>query len=383
MKTDTEARARNMVLGALVADAAAMGTHWIYDRDHIRKIAPETPEFVTPDAAHYDGVPAFFAHSNRQTGDQSQYGEQLIVMLKALAANDGVYEAQIYATHFRAHFGYGGPYVGYIDHATRDTLNNFLRAEDEALNHAYALPFDGPRKVTTAMVGKAMALVPRYKDDALRAKFEEAVRMTHDDDVTVAHGLNVLAEIIAIPRKFGAVDEQLPAIAKLPGLIASLPHNVDAETFNTAVDSAVRTTSDHERAIAFGRITARMMQAALTTDDMTAIVSAGRSVATPETDALMTDAISMTAQDTNAATKHFGMACDLNYGVPSVVHNILTAPTYADAVQRNIYAGGDTCGRAILLGAIMGAAYGIGGKHGIPAEWVEKLTLDRSISTYL
>jgi hypothetical protein len=90
MKTDTEARARNMVLGALVADAAAMGTHWIYDRDHIRKIASETPEFVTPDAAHYDGVPAFFAHSNRQTGDQSQYGEQLIVMLKALATNSVV-----------------------------------------------------------------------------------------------------------------------------------------------------------------------------------------------------------------------------------------------------------------------------------------------------
>jgi hypothetical protein len=75
-----------------------------------------------------------------------------------------------------------------------------LRAEDETLNHAYALPFDGPRKVTTAMVGKAMALVPRYKDDALRAKFEEAVRMTHDDNATVAHGLKLSRSRVSLVR---------------------------------------------------------------------------------------------------------------------------------------------------------------------------------------
>jgi ADP-ribosylglycohydrolase len=379
MTTDTKARAHNMVLGALVADAAAMGTHWIYDQDHIRKIAPVAPEFITPDAAHYVGVPAYFAHPNRQTGDQSQYGEQLVVMLKALTANDGTYDAQIYANHFRAHFGYGGAYVGYIDHATRDTLNNFQRAEDEALKRARALPFEGEAKITTAMIGKALAAVIKYDGGSLRTKFEADVRATHDDDATVAHGFNVLDAVLAMPPLRGADDEQLPAIAKLPGLVASMPLDTEADAFFDAVDSAVRTTSDHARAIAFGRISARMMHAALATDDITAIVSAGREVATPETDALLADATRMTAQDTNAATKHFGMACDLNYGVPSVVHNMLIATSFAEAIRHNIYAGGDTCGRAILLGAILGAVHGVGGKFGIPTEWVEKLNIDRSL----
>lgn len=383
MPSETETRARNMVLGALVADAAAMGTHWIYDQDHIRKIAPETPEFVAPDAANYEGVPAYFAHPLRRSGDQSQYGEQLIVMLKALAASGGAYDAQTYAGHFRAHFGYGGPYVGYIDHATRETLNNFQRTEDDALARAYAIPFDGPRKVTTAMVGKAMSLILTHKGAELRAKFEATVRVTHDNDAVVAHGLKVLEEIAEIPPRYGAPDEQLPAIAKLPGLVASLPLDTPEAAFFEAVDSAVRTTSDHERAIAFGRVSAAMMKAALGTDDMTAIVSAGRAVATPETSTLLDDAIAMTDQDTNAATKHFGMACDLNYGVPSVVHNMLTAPSYTQAIRRNIYAGGDTCGRAMLVGAIMGAVHGSVTDQGIPTAWVDALTLDRGTSPLL
>jgi ADP-ribosylglycohydrolase len=383
MTNDTETRKRNMVLGALVADAAAMGTHWIYDQDHIRKIAPEAPEFLTPDPANYEGVPAYFAHATRQSGDQSQYGEQLIVMLKALEASGGTYDAQTYATHFRAHFGYGGAYVGYIDHATRETLNNFQRAEDEALMRAYAVPFDGPRKVTQAMVGKAMRMVPIFDGTQLQEKFEEEVRMTHDDNAIVAYGFKVLDEIVGMPQKFGANDEQLPAIAKLPGLVANMAPETDANTFFAAVDSAVRITSDHERAIAFGRVSAAMMQAALITNNIAEIVDAGRAVATPETDALLADAAGMTDQNTNAATRHFGMACDLNYGVPSVVHNMLTAQSYAEAIRRNIYAGGDTCGRAMLIGAVMGALHGVGKGAGIPTAWVGKLSMDREFSRYL
>tara|TARA_B110000908_G_scaffold127531_1_gene149655 strand:- start:584 stop:991 length:408 start_codon:yes stop_codon:yes gene_type:complete len=118
MTTDIQSRARNLVLGALVADAATMGLHWLYDQDRIREVAPEAPEFVGPNPTHFDGVPAFFAHAGRTSGAQSQYGEQALVMARALAANAGNYDRTVYADHFRAHFGYGGKYVGYIDHAT-------------------------------------------------------------------------------------------------------------------------------------------------------------------------------------------------------------------------------------------------------------------------
>ena len=85
--------------------------------------------------------------------------------------------------------------------------------------------------------------------------------------------------------------------------------------------------------------------------------------------------MSLTPEDNLSVTSKFGTSCKLVYGVPSAVHNALTSDSYSTAIRRNIYAGGDSCGRAMLLGAVLGAANGIGGDKGIPIEWIEKLTL--------
>ena len=366
--------AQNMVLGALVADAATMGLHWIYDQAHIKTIAPQAPEFTAPTAENYKDVPGYFAHASRKIGQQSQYGEQLIVMLDTLEGNQGRYDPHAYIARFRAHFGYGGAFVGYIDHATRDSLDNFRRAEDAALAKGNAIPFDGDPKITTALITKALALKQQFQGDTLRAKFEDAVRITHSDDATVAYGLKVLEEMVAMPPVYGAVDVQLPAIAKLPALVAYLVENgATAAAFEGAVESAIRITSNHDESVDFGMACAHMMKTALCSDDMNTIIQAGRDAATPSTEALLAEALDRAAQDTNAVTKHFGMACDLSYGVPSAVHNLATTPAFQDAVRRNIYAGGDNCGRAMLVGALMGAVHGIGGTTGIPKNWVQML----------
>jgi len=74
------------VLGALVADAAALGLHWLYDQDRVAELAGDAPEFCDTTAADFDGYPAYFAHAAKQPGDFSQYGEQVMVMLQSLAA---------------------------------------------------------------------------------------------------------------------------------------------------------------------------------------------------------------------------------------------------------------------------------------------------------
>ena len=129
---ERQERARAMVWGALVADAASMGLHWLYDQARIAQVAGDRPEFHGPDAADYDGVPGYFAHGGRVRGMPSQYGEQMLVMLRALADGGGQYDKSGYEAAFRAHFGYGGAYVGYIDRATRDTLDNLAVAERAA-----------------------------------------------------------------------------------------------------------------------------------------------------------------------------------------------------------------------------------------------------------
>lgn len=293
-----------LTLGALVADAAAMGLHWIYDQTQIGKVAPHEPEFRQPSPAHYDNVKGYFAHPTRRSGDQSQYGEQVLVMHRSL--KDGAYDHAAYAKAFHAHFGYGGAYVGYIDRATRESLNNAIGVED----------------LTTAK---------------------------------------------------GSGDDQLPAIAKLPPLVAALL-DADDGTFFAAVDSAVAVTNENEISKEYGRISAAMMRAAGRGASASDVVAAGRAQAGPDAAALIDEAASMTEHSSNPVAVHFGMACYLKSAIPVVVHNILLSQSFAEATRRNIYAGGDTCGRAILLGAIMGGLHGAGGDAGIPELWVGRLT---------
>lgn len=113
---------QNLILGALVADAATVGVHWIYDQHRIIDVVAGKPEFHPPTKKEYEGVTSFFAHGNSSVGDLSNYGEQAWVMLKALASNNGHYSKESYQDAFRAHFSYGGEYVGYIDRPTERSL---------------------------------------------------------------------------------------------------------------------------------------------------------------------------------------------------------------------------------------------------------------------
>ena len=113
------------------------------------------------------------------------------------------------------------------------------------------------------------------------------------------------------------------------------------------------------------------------------VIAASHRVSSPEIAAAIDSALSMTSDDVSKVTAHFGLACDLRYGVPSVVHNIATAPSFREAIRRNIYAGGDTCGRSILLGAVLGAAYGTGGEQGIPDVWIDRLSFKDELTSAL
>ncbi len=379
----TTDRCKNMILGALVADAAAMGLHWIYDQTRIQAVAPHAPEFLTPDPKIYDGVPAFFAHPNRSAGAFSQYGEQAMVMLRTLATSREEYETADFVDGFGRHFGYGGAYVGYIDHATRDTLDNMRRFEDAAFTCAQSLPFEGNAKKVKSLVAKALPLLARHSGDKLRAAYRDA--LLQEDASVIAFGDPLIDALADLPRPTGAMDLQLPAIAKLPALVAvQVAQGVSGgSSFDDAISSAVRVTSDHPTAVEYGMISAHMMAAALTGGTVFEATSAARAVAGPKALSLLDEALAMTTTSNAAATKHFGMACDLPFGVPSATHNIANAPTFTAAIRQNIYSGGDSCGRAILVGAVMGAVHGIGGANGIPQDWINRLEANDEVQQLL
>lgn len=56
MTPESILKARASLLGAIVADSAAMGLHWIYDTTRLAEVGGDSPEFRKPDPANYEGV---------------------------------------------------------------------------------------------------------------------------------------------------------------------------------------------------------------------------------------------------------------------------------------------------------------------------------------
>jgi len=115
----------NALTGALVADAASMGLHWIYDQSHIAAIASSGDVlFRQPDAAHYHEQKAYFAHAGRNAGELSHYGESARLLAELVAQQ--TYTTDAHRAAFLASFGPCGSFVGYADRPTKALVAKIL-----------------------------------------------------------------------------------------------------------------------------------------------------------------------------------------------------------------------------------------------------------------
>lgn len=102
--------------GPLVADAASLGTHWIYD---VKVLAERHPGgvqgFEPPAPGHY--------HAGKEPGAFTHYGDVALLVLESVAACGGEFRAQDFGMRWEAFFC-GPDCKTYLDHSTRETLRN-------------------------------------------------------------------------------------------------------------------------------------------------------------------------------------------------------------------------------------------------------------------
>lgn len=76
-------------------------------------------------------------------------------------------------------------------------------------------------------------------------------------------------------------------------------------------------------------------------------------------------------EDTVEVVKDIGQSCSSQFAFPAAMYIILKYPTnFVDAMKYNVLAGGDSAGRGMLIGMILGAS--IGFSH-LPTDWVKAL----------
>jgi hypothetical protein len=379
---NTPAPVRAAILGTLVADASGMGLHWIYSQGKVAQIVQannDVAEFLEPERDNYEGVPSFFAHPLRSAGDGSNYGEYMVVLLRAISSAG--FDAAGYIRTFQEYFGPGGEYVGYADGPMRETVFNITRLAKEIEQRA----LDVPASLDAEKQKSAAHFISRYffeyEPEGLREQVRTLLKLQQwkKDELTELD--RILDAVADDAGAIGPDDDQMPALSRS----AVLAHFYGGDELDAMVERAVRITNNNDDAVRYSLFFARIMRdlysrdvqpAAASGTDVQAVlrdlVEKHLSVLSAPSRDLLRKALQYDGLDLRGATKTFGAACHVDMAVPLVIHILLNTDSFTSANRANIMASGDNCGRAVMLGAIAGALYGVGGERGIPEAWIDR-----------
>ncbi len=188
MKTKVQAA----LFAAFAADALALPVHWIYDTGKLAKEFGRLDQFLKPAEGSY--------HFGKDKGEYTHYGDQMLVLLESVAACNG-FELDDFAQRWQGLFA---DYHGYVDKATRTTLENFARG---------ASPADaGSPSNDLAGAARMVPLVLCYHhdlDELLRAARQQT-QMTHNNPEVIESAeffARVLWKVLHGKSPLAAIDE--------------------------------------------------------------------------------------------------------------------------------------------------------------------------------
>ncbi|BDD07886.1 ADP-ribosylglycohydrolase [Fulvitalea axinellae] len=109
---------KNLLIGALTADAFVLGCHWVYDTEAIKTHFGIYDEVSEPIPGSY--------HKNRHKGEHTHYGDQTVLLAKYIEKHNG-FDLDGFR---KAWTTYMSGYDGYMDNATNKSLAYFEKGKD-------------------------------------------------------------------------------------------------------------------------------------------------------------------------------------------------------------------------------------------------------------
>ena len=160
-------KADAVVMAAFIGDSLALGAHWIYDVDRIRKDFGRVNSLLKPDPDSY--------HPTKDRGDFTHYGDQMLVLLQSVVAMKG-FDLQDFSSRWRELFK---DYKGYVDEATRSTLDGYGAGKGPDAAGSFSTDLAGAARIAP------LVRVYQGRIDLLVEAAEAQTRMTHRDPQVV------------------------------------------------------------------------------------------------------------------------------------------------------------------------------------------------------
>lgn len=105
----------NLLRAAFLADSLGLGSHWVYDQAALAQRYPQGTLTLDDPQSSY--------HPNRRRGQFTHFGDQMLLLLRALASTQNwslSHFAEVWQTAMSS-------YDGYLDGATKETLKKMAQ----------------------------------------------------------------------------------------------------------------------------------------------------------------------------------------------------------------------------------------------------------------
>jgi len=295
-------------VGAIVGDAACLHLDWIYDQKKVETIVGDHDE----PAFWFESHCPFFTMPN---GNVTCYADEAIQVLKCMTENGGVFDDTKVINHFLKHFG--------------EPESPYQIALAKRKDKKY--PIAGPW-----IQGAMISMMDRFKADIIPPGSEDAIE--HD-------GLCTALPLI-VQKSPNLSDSDLMKAVHIMTLdpLAEEHHKAEAyliSQFIQAQEDPVKSTKE---------------KFAANKDILNEITAVENGL--------------NEGKSAKELVKQFGMACPMPGSFQSSLVSIIGAKSYPDAIRETVLCGGDSCSRANLIGACLGAKFGI---QGIPEDWMSKV----------
>ena len=161
------------VRGAIVADAASMGLHWIYDTEKLKRLVDNSenkdPVFFNPPSC------PFYQYTS---GKVSPYGAEALAVIESLSSAENVLPDQLAADIA----SYISAYDGYKNHPTKTLIDNVA----DGMKYPECGADDGQ---ANSLVKVPIAVARYAGGPDFLSKVEETIRVHQNNDKAVRYGL--------------------------------------------------------------------------------------------------------------------------------------------------------------------------------------------------
>ncbi|PNW79731.1 hypothetical protein CHLRE_08g364850v5 [Chlamydomonas reinhardtii] len=338
-------RATAAVLGALVADAATMALHWIYDTDKIQDLLSrhgrrDEPAFFEPPSCPY---------YEYDSGSFSPYGDELLPVLQYMADQErGTLDGPGFAEYLAAYYR---NYTGRLNKSSKAMMEAVLQGGRK-------WPECGdPRDTQANNFVKVIPIVARYAGrPGLAQAVDAAVRaqQNNGEAVELAWAAALVLEQVVLGHSIAAAVEWVAGGA--PGshrpvsksVLQALGSVVEHRRSNTALRDLLYAPGSASKPGDWGPSCAN--PGALKGALLGAVQASGQ----PARGSRAKAASGSSSSSSSSSSSGGGKA---------------GSGAFARGVRANLLLGGDNCSRGVLLGALLAAE---GGLVSIPSAWRAK-----------